>query len=96
MRVKSDTKEVEDEFIFGGISNSTSMGGILKLNSSDVDLSDGLFEVMLVRNPKNLIQIQKLLHSVATKHYDNDQIAFFKTSRIEITSDKSIAWTVDG
>ena len=96
VRVKSDTKEVEDEFIFGGISNSTSMGGILKLNSSDVDLSDGLFEVMLVRNPKNLIQIQKLLHSVATKHYDNDQIAFFKTSRIEITSDKSIAWTVDG
>jgi YegS/Rv2252/BmrU family lipid kinase len=96
VRIKTETMEIEDEFIFGGISNSTSLGGILKLNISDVDLCDGLFEVMLVRNPKNLLQIQKLLHSVTTRNYENDQIFFFKTDFIELYCDQSIAWTIDG
>ena len=96
IKLKTKDMELEDEFIFGGVSNSTSMGGILKLSESDVDLSDGLFEVMFIKKPQNIIQIQKLLMGIATRNYEIDQIVRFKTDHIIIHSDTSIAWTVDG
>lgn len=88
--------ETEDEFLFGGISNSTSMGGILKLSDDEVDLSDGLFEAMFIKKPKTIVHLQKLLHGVATRNYDTDQIIRLKTDNIRIECDSAVAWTVDG
>lgn len=96
MKLETDDMTLEDEFIFGGVSNSTSMGGILKLDENDVDLSDGLFEVMFIKKPKNIIQIQKLLLAMATRNYEMDQIIRFKTKHLIISSESSVAWTVDG
>lgn len=96
VRVVTKDMDIEDDFIFGGISNSTSMGGILKLCGDAVDLSDGLFEVMLIKNPKNFVQIQKLLHAIATRNYDIDEVISFKTDSIKLYCEKSIAWTIDG
>ena len=52
IRMEMDEGVVEDDFLFGAISNSTSVGGILTLNSNQVDLGDGLFEILLVREEK--------------------------------------------
>ncbi len=46
-RVELDGKVLENDYIFGGVTNSTSVAGLLRLNPSKVKLDDGKFEVAL-------------------------------------------------
>lgn len=97
IRLESDELNVEGDFIFGAISNSTSFAGLLKLRRSVVDFNDGRFEVMLIRPLKNPHQISACLRAIATKnYYENDQIVFFHTGRLRIYADPQMPWTLDG
>jgi YegS/Rv2252/BmrU family lipid kinase len=88
--------EYTDDFIFGAISNALSVGGVIKLSSIDVDLSDGLFEVIMIKTPKTLANLQKLIHNIAIRNYDSEQILLLKSSDITVSCDTPVAWTVDG
>jgi len=92
----SDGKVYEDEWLFGAISNSTSLGGIVRLSEGIVDFSDGLFEVMLINNPRNAIELSKIVISLQTKKYDEEVITFFKSSELAITTDGDTPWSLDG
>lgn len=96
VKMKAGDKIYEEEVIFGAVSNALSVGGVLKLDSLQVDLSDGLFEVMLIKTPKTLAQFQKLLHAVAVKRYDSEQILHLSASDITMEFEQPVAWTVDG
>ena len=96
VRVRTEEREIEDDFIFGGASNALSMGGVIKLERGMVDLSDGLFEVLLIRKPKNLLQLQSIVHGLLTRQYDNAQVLFFKSKEVHFSCEGSFAWTVDG
>lgn len=96
MRVETDEHEVEDEFIFCSITNSTSVGGILKLDTELVALNDGKFEVTLVRNPINPAQLSVILHGLTTMDIPNEMIHFFSSEKIRITCDNPVEWTLDG
>ena len=61
-----DDKEFEDDYIFGAISNSTAVGGVVKLKDGVVDLSDGEFEVTFVRNPANLAEFNKIVTAITS------------------------------
>ena len=67
--VTADGTIYEDEFIFGAVSNAMSVGGMLKYGYEQVNLSDGLFEVLMIRTPKNLSEIQTLLTDVANRNF---------------------------
>ena len=88
--------QYEDVFIFGAVSNALSVGGLLKLSSDEVDLQDGLFEVIMIKEPKSLSQLQKLLYDLAVHRYDSEQILYLKGSDITVECDALPAWTVDG
>ena len=78
-----DGKVSRERFIFGSFSNSTSFGGVLRLNPADVDFSDGKFEVMLIRPPKSPRQLSRCLRALRKgKPYDSDEISFFRGSRV--------------
>ena len=78
-----DGKVTRERFIFGSFSNSTSFGGVLRLNPSEVDFSDGRFEVMLIRPPKSPRQLLRCLRALRKgKPYDSDQVSFFRGSRV--------------
>ncbi len=96
IRTGEGNLEDADECICGAVSNALSVGGVLKLSSSDVDLRDGLFEVIMIRTPKTLANLQKLIHDIAIRHYDSEQILFLKSADISVGCDKPLAWTVDG
>ena len=97
MTVTVDGVSYEDEFIFGAVSNAMSVGGVMKYSADQVDLSDGLFEVLMIRSPKSLADLQKLLADVSSRHYaDCEQILFLKTGEVHISSPQPVAWTVDG
>ena len=95
-RIEYDGKELEDDFYFGSISNSTSVGGLFKFDRNDVKLDDGKFEVLLVRNLSSPLESFGLLGKIRRKDYDGDKIIYFKTSNLKITFDKEVPWTLDG
>lgn len=87
---------VEGDFLFGAISNSMSVGGIVKFDESVVKLNDGLFEVMLIRNPDNILKLQPVLDGILKQDLDREGIEFFHTDEITINFGKDVAWTLDG
>lgn len=96
MRVETDTSILEDDFLFCSITNSTSVGGILKLDSQMVALNDGRFEVMLVRNPATPMQLSTILHGLTTLDLPNEMVHFFSAKRICVDCDSPMEWTLDG
>lgn len=88
--------EIEDDYIFGAISNSTSLGGILTLDPSVVDMNDGLFEILLVKSPKNILDLNECIVALTSKKYDSRMLVFKTTSAIEIESPPEIDWSLDG
>ena len=95
--VTADGTIYEDEFIFGAVSNAMSVGGMLKYGYEQVNLSDGLFEVLMIRTPKNLSEIQTLLTDVANRNFvESPHILYQKARKVSIRSDSPLAWTVDG
>ena len=91
-----DGTVIEDDFIFGAISNSTSMGGILTLDPKQVDMQDGKFELFLVRAPKDLIELSECVIALTEQKYNCKVIAFCTASRITVTAAPDMNWTLDG
>ncbi len=96
MKIEYDDGVFEDSFIFGTVSNSTSVGGFFKFKKEDVKLNDGYFEVLLVKSIP-FIKYVPAIRKVQKQHYDGKEIIFFKTKKIKITApDEAVDWTVDG
>ena len=96
VRLEIDGRVVEDDFLFGAISNSTSVGGILTLSPDMVDLADGQLEILLVRAPRNLTEITECIQAVQTQKYSCSMITFQRAKRIRIMADPQMPWTLDG
>lgn len=96
LRIESDGFTGEGEFVFGMITNSNSVGGFKGLPGRNIELNDGLFEVMLVRTPQNLIDWQEVITAVLTRDETSQNVVRFKAHRLTISSDEPVAWTRDG
>ena len=97
VRMEIDDRVVEDDFLFGAICNSTSVGGILTLDPKQVDMGDGQFEVLLVRAPKNLTEISECIQAVQNQNYDNcAMVTFCSASKVKIYASPDMSWTLDG
>lgn len=96
LKVTSDELTVENDFIYGMISNSRSVGGFKNLTGKNVDMNDGLFEVTLITNPKNPLELQEIMTALLTAEDNTDLIYSFKSARVTITSEEAVSWTLDG
>ncbi len=97
VQVTAGDRVYNDEYIFGAVTNSRSMGGILKLEDSLVDLSDGLFEVMLLKTPKDALDMTDILVALSNGIFDDSAMfEYFKASEIEFKMPKGVHWTLDG
>ena len=96
MRVEYDGNIIEDEFAYGMITNSVSVGGFKKLTGKNVLLDDGLFEVTLIRMPKNPVEWNEILSCLANLKDDSDLIYTFKTDCVKFLPEDVIPWTLDG
>ena len=91
-----DGTVIEDKFLFGAVSNSTSVGGILNLAPDRVDMRDGKLELMLIRHPKDLAQLIDCVRALQQQTYDCDMITFLSTPQVKITAPENMDWTLDG
>ena len=96
IRMEIDGELVEDNFLFGAICNSTSIGGILTLDPSQVDMGDGLFEILLVREARSLTEIAECIQAVQSQKYNCSMITFRSATNIRIFADPGMPWTLDG
>ena len=96
VRLEIDGQVIEDDFLFGAISNSTSLGGILKLNPELVDMSDGRMEILLVRAPQNLTELAECLQALQVQKYNCAMITFQSAKKIRIFANPFMNWTLDG
>ena len=95
MKIEYDGGVLEDDFMFGSVSNSTSVAGLFRFKPEDVKLNDGIFELLLVKKI-SLASVPIALGKIRAQQYDGKQIIFLRTSKVKITSDESVAWTLDG
>ena len=91
-----DGETLEGDYIFGAICNSTSIGGIAKLDPSQVDMADGLFEMLLVRAPKDLGEIAECIAAVQKQQYNCRMITFRNVSNLTVETEEGTNWTLDG
>lgn len=97
VKLEINGETVEDDFLFGAICNSTSVGGILTLDPKQVDMADGKLEVLLVRSPRSLLELTECIAAVQSQQYNNcEMITFRSGSEIKITANPEMAWTLDG
>lgn len=96
MRLQLDGEELEDDYIFGAVCNSTSIGGILTIDPNQVDMGDGMFEVLLVRAPRDLSEITECILAVQKQQYNCRMMTFRSVKSVKIFADQDINWTLDG
>ena len=93
----AEGREVEDDFIYGMVGNTVSVGGLVNLPRDMVRLDDGLFEVILLRQPRTIEDWQSILTALTTLEPDEDgAVLAFSTGEVTFACDQSVAWTVDG
>ena len=78
------------------ISNSTSVGGFKGMTGKDVRLDDGVFEVTLIKKPRNPIELNEIIASLINLVDDTDMIYSFKSDEVEFTAREEVPWTLDG
>ena len=96
MRFEYDDKVIEDEFIYGMVSNSNSVGGFKGITGSDVILDDGLYEVTLIKKPKNIQDLTSIVQAMLNTKAKSELVYRFKVSEIRAYSTEAVGWTVDG
>lgn len=96
LKVTVDDQVIEDEFIYGMVTNSRSVGGFRNMIGKDVKFDDGEFEVTLIRKPKNPMELQEIIAALLIEQVDTKHMYTFKTGKISFESRGDIPWTLDG
>lgn len=96
MQVEAGGNSIYDEFILGMVTNADSVGGFKGLVGENVDLTDGKFEVTLIRAPKNPIELNDILSHISGLKKESDYVLTFRTDKIKFTSAQEVPWTYDG
>lgn len=96
IRMELDNQTIEDDFLFGAISNSTSYAGIVSLDPRQVDMRDGKLEILLVRAPQSLAEITECIQAVQSQKYNCAMITFCRCEKMTVYADPDMPWTLDG
>lgn len=93
---ESKERSGEGDYILGLVTNTLQVGGMKNLLPHNIALDDGLFEVLLVKNPRNPLDLNKILAAVMKRDYGADCFEYFKTAEITFRCETPLAWTLDG
>lgn len=96
MIVDIDGRMVEDDFIFGMVSNSVSIGGFKSIMRKGVEFDDGLFEGVLIKKINNPADLNRIVHALLTGDTNEKSMVSFRAKNVKLVSEEVISWTVDG
>lgn len=97
MKIEADDTIYEDDYILGIISNTMSIGGFKGVFDESVVMDDGLFEVLLVKMPKDRIDFNfESMEFAGIEGILHKYVVTFKASHLKIASESEVPWTLDG
>ena len=96
IRLTADGESLDGEYLFGAVCNSTSIGGLMKLDPERVVLDDGKFEMLLVRSPKTALDLQNLVLALLNQQYDSPGLVFRHVSALRLETEEDLPWSLDG
>lgn len=96
LKVCYEDMELIDDFIFGMVTNSISVGGFKRITGKYVELDDGEFEVTLIKKPESALELNVIIAALLNRNINTDYMYCFKTSEISFESQREIPWTTDG
>ena len=96
MRVEWDDQVLEEDFVFGMVTNTISVGGFKGLVNQSEALNDGEFEVLLIRMPRTPVDLTNIINYMFLKEEPNEYVYKFKTRAIRMVSDAPVDWVLDG
>ena len=95
LKIENEDEVIEGEYIFVAICNATSIGGVMTIDEGKVDFADGLFELLLIKYPKDLIELGIIINELTNQIYDK-HIRLLKVSKLKISDSSDIDWSLDG
>lgn len=96
MKVEWEGQKLEEDFAFGMVTNTRSVGGFKGLVSQSVALDDGLFEVLLIKMPRTPVDLSNIVSYMFLREEPNEYVYKFKTPSIRFTSERMVDWVLDG
>ena len=96
VRLTADGEVLDGEYLFGAVCNSTSIGGLMKLDPERVVLDDGKFEMLLVPNPQTPQDLQNLILALLEQRYDREGLVFRHVSSVHLETEEELPWSLDG
>lgn len=94
--VTTEEEVFDGEFLFGAVTNSTSVGGLMRLQKEQVVLDDGLFELLLIPNPSNAAELQELIRALVLQDFTGGGVVFRHVPAVTVTTPEGFPWTLDG
>lgn len=96
LRLTADGETLDGEYLFGAVCNSTSIGGLMRLDEEGVVLDDGKFELLLIPNPKTPLELQSLVRDLLEQRYDREGVVFRHVSALRLETECELPWSLDG
>ena len=96
LKITIGEKVIEDEFIYGSVSNSRYMGGFPIFRKKDIKLDDGQFEVILAKAPKFRLYTFIVVLKILTGALNDKHIQFFRTSELKVEAIDGVDLSIDG
>ena len=94
--IEYDSGTCHGDYLFGMISNSSSVGGLKLLDDAQISMNDGMFEVILIQKPDSLTEMQQVINAVLLHDYSSPLITGFRTSNLTVSCENETPWTLDG
>lgn len=95
MTIEFEDTLLTGEFIFGAISNSTSVAGMKKFMDDKVVLDDGILEGLFIRKPRTLLELEQMKKGLVDRNFNAPGLFSVRSDHFVIHSEPT-AWTLDG
>lgn len=94
--VTTEEEIFDGDFLFGAVANSTSVGGLMKLQKEQVVLDDGLFELLLIPNPASAAELNALIRALVLQDFTGGGVVFRHVPAVTVATPEGFPWTLDG
>lgn len=96
MRVRAEDRVYEDNYLFVSLCNTFSLGGVMNFKEEHVNLSDGMFELLMISRPRDLMQLRDIVQALREQRYDTPLVTFLKVDQLTVSCKDKPDWSLDG
>ena len=69
---------------------------MITLDPKIVDMNDGMFEILLVKKPRNTLELTECIRALREQDYDSAALHVFSARHAKLTTENTLDWSLDG